>query len=420
LAGAWCLLWGAVTLQRIVPAPGRSFDFVQEWASTRNFFTGRPIYDSLRETIPLYMGGDWQALLLDVNAHPPASVLVLLPGGMLPYRAAHGAFNVLSLIALGVALWLLMRRSGLDYPAWSLLPIGALILSSNSFIQQMFQGQLNLLLLGLIAGGWAARRANRPVLGGVLLGLAAGIKLFPAFLGLFYLCRREWRALAAMIATFLALNGLTAAVFGLETYRDYFGLVVPAVGNEFRDYWANASITGFWSKLCEARSGHVVPLVFSPPAAKIGILAGVLAVIGLTAWKVWSAARSREQDVAFAVCLIAMMLVSPITWDHYFLMLIVAWMILWKYLPDRPGPRAFLLATIVVLGTLRPPWIWLPVIGGPGESGVTGLADDQGSVALPIHTLTVLSYQFYGLVILLAFALGFRPAEQTSGEVQPA
>jgi hypothetical protein len=273
-------------------------------------------------------------------------------------------------------------------------------------------------LLGLIAGGWAARRADRPVLSGVLLGVAAAIKLFPAFLGLFFLCRREWRALAAMIAAFLALNGLTAAVLGVQTYRDYFGHVVPAVGNEFRDYWANASLTGFWSKLCDARSGHVAPLFTSPLIAKIGIVAGALTVIGLTAWKTWSATRPREQDVAFAVCLIAMMLVSPITWDHYFLMLIVAWMILWKYLPDRPGLKAFLLATVVILGTLRPIWIWLPAIGGPGESGVTGLAIGQASVAQPIHTLTVLSYQFYGLLALLAFALWFRPADE-SGPASP-
>ena len=411
LSAAICFLWGAATLVRIVPPRHASFDFVQEWASARNYFEGEPIYASQNETIPRYLGREWRVETMDVNAHPPASVLLLLPLGRLDYRTAHAVWNVISLICLAAALWVIMRRRGLDLPPWTLLPITALVLTSNSFTQQMIQGQLNLLLLLLIAAAWAADRSSRPILSGTLMGVAAAVKLFPAYMGLYYLVRRDWRAVAGMGVSFVTLNGITAIVMGTRTYRDYFGHVVPTVREGFRDFWPNASIHGFWSKLLDAPNSHVVQLADSPPLAAALTLIGVLLVTAMAAWKCWTARSLAERDVAFAVCLLSVMLVSPITWDHYFLILILGWAILWKHMPRRLLDRSALITSIIVLATLRPRWLWDAVIPGPGELVYFG--DAEPSVALPVHVLTVISYQFYMLVALFFYACLRRPRGET-------
>ncbi len=402
LSAAICLLWGAATVLRIMPPKNASFDFIQEWASTRNHFADQPIYASLNETIPKYLGRQWRAQTVDVNAHPPASVFILLPLAPLEYRTAHAAWNGISLIAMLVSLGLLIGRFGLGLPAWTFFPILALILTSNSFTQQMIQGQLNLLLLLLFTLAWIMHRGNRSFQSGLWMGLAAAVKLFPAFMGLYYLMRRDWRAVAGMAVSFTLLNGLAAGVLGVQTYRDYFGRVVPEVRDGFLDFWPNASISGFWSKLLDAPNGHVIPVAYFPALAAALTWLSVLAVTGLAAWKCWRARTEAERDVAFAVCMVAMMLVSPITWDHYFMLLVLAWAILWQQLPRRASWRIALLASIIVLGTMRPRWLWDAVIPGPGE--LVYFSNAEPSVALPVHVLTVISYQFYMLVALFLFA----------------
>ncbi|MCL4203368.1 MAG: DUF2029 domain-containing protein [Pirellulaceae bacterium] len=406
-----CLLWGAATLVRVVPPRHASFDFVQEWASARNYFEGQPVYSSLNETIPRYLGREWRIETMDVNAHPPSSVLALLPLGRLDYRTAHAAWNVISLACLAMALWWIAGRGGLELPPWTLLPILALILTSNSFTQQIIQGQLNLLLLMLFVAAWRADRNGRPALSGGLMGVAAAIKLFPAFMGLYYLARRDWRAVAGMGVSFLLLNGITVAVLGLQTYQEYFGHVVPTVQDGFRDFWPNASINGYWSKLLDAPNRHVIPLTESPVLAKALTLAAVLLVTALAAWKCWTSYSPAQRDIAFAVCILAVMLVSPITWDHYFLILILGWAILWRHLSRRLADRTALLTSIIVLATLRPRWIWDATIPGPGELVYFG--DAEPSVALPVHVLTVISYQFYMLVALFLYACFRRPSGET-------
>ena len=65
-------------------------DFFQDWASARNFLEGLPVYSSHRVTIPRYLGKTdlkESDFFVEINAHPPTSILLLIPFGMLPYRA---------------------------------------------------------------------------------------------------------------------------------------------------------------------------------------------------------------------------------------------------------------------------------------------------------------------------------------------
>jgi hypothetical protein len=73
------------------PPVGLYLDFLQDWLSARNYWTDQPIYTT------------W-------NAHPPVSVLVVLPFGFVTnYRDAHLLWNLVTfpgyLLALVVLAW---------------------------------------------------------------------------------------------------------------------------------------------------------------------------------------------------------------------------------------------------------------------------------------------------------------------------
>ena len=87
LAVLVCGLQGIDFVHSLRPPRTRGVDLFQDWASARNLLTGLPVYSSHRETIERYLG--YRAaevnIDIDVNAHPPSSILlVLIPTPFLP------------------------------------------------------------------------------------------------------------------------------------------------------------------------------------------------------------------------------------------------------------------------------------------------------------------------------------------------
>src|SRR5581483_5910255 len=79
------------------------------------------------------------------------------------------------------------------------------------------RGQVNILLVALVAGMFAAAVRGRAVASGVWLAGAIALKVIPGFLLLFPLVRREWRAgLGVAAGLFVLLGVLPAAVWGVE------------------------------------------------------------------------------------------------------------------------------------------------------------------------------------------------------------
>jgi alpha-1,2-mannosyltransferase len=255
------------------------------------------------------------------------------------------------------------------------------------------QGQLNLLLLVLLSGAWVADRKGWTCLSGVLIGLAAALKIYPAALILYPLALRKWRGVLAAACSFLAAILLALAVLGSDAFLDYFSTVLPEV-SRFRDNWGNASILGFWSKLFDGNYGHVVPVWYAPQLARGLTLVCNLAIVGATLRTAARAKSLRDRDLAFALCMVAMLLVSPVTWDHYFVLAVVPLAILWKACASQRLAAGLVAAIAVLLLTVNAKWLWWATMPANLRPGV--------QPAGPMYVLTVLSCQFY---VLVAFYL---------------
>src|SRR5262249_48143362 len=208
-------------------------------------------------------------------------------------------------------------------------------------------------------------------------------KLFPGFLLAYYALRGRWRVVLGGIAAILLATGLTVMVLGLDAYQAYFREVVPHVAT-YRDWWVNASLQGLWSKLFEASSGHVVPLARNAGLYRGALLLSdvlVVAIVFLASRR----ARSRaEHDLTFGLAVIAMLLVSPMVWDHA-LVLLLAPLALLAMRFRRLGNWRWLYLACVTLIWLSPKLVYDHTIGGPGEY--------RGQVATPLQVVSVLLYQ---------------------------
>ena len=374
-------------------------DFVQEWTSARNHLIGDPIYAPLDESIEKHLQKRVRTDLIKVNAHPPASVLLALPVAKFRYDQALRLWNAVSFLALGLSLALMFSRLALNWNPWFLLPVFTLLISSNPMAQQVLQGQLNLLLLLLVTAFWVAARRQQWWIAGVLVGLAGAIKLFPLYLGLYFLMRRRIAGVLGVGVGFFGLNAVAWAVLGGESFHDFFTVVAPSVAAEFQSYWPNASINGFFRKSLDGSVGHTIPLIEAPTVAVVLTMIGMLAVTWLAGRRAYLATSDAEQDIAISMCVAAMLLVSPITWDHYFVILVPFIAVIWKHADS--SSRVALFVLILLLFTVRPTWIWDVAPGGRELALRPG---DVPAVGETWHVLTVLSYQFYCLVALLLIA----------------
>jgi hypothetical protein len=371
-------------------------DFFQDWASARNAWQGRAVYAEHQETMPLYLDAAWDndSLFLPRNSHPPVSVLLVLPLAGLDLPDALLAWNLMSLLCLGGTIWLLVRQFPSVLTPWSLLPVALLLLLSAPLRQHFQMGQFTLPLLLLLTGMWAADRSDKTVWAGALLGAATAVKLFPGFFFLYFVLRGRWSVVGWGLLSILGLNGMAVLVLGPGTYLDYVQEVFPHL-EKARDYWGNTSLIGLWCKLFNPRNGRVEPLWSSPAFAWTMIYLGHAVVLAVLAWCIRRARTIEEHDLTFSLSMAAMLLVSPISWDHYLLLFLTPLVIWWVRLPSAEALRpAFLV--LLLAWTLDPTWLWRVLM--------PGIQELPGGGAGPLHTLTALSFSCY--LNLACFVLG--------------
>jgi hypothetical protein len=418
LAAAIAFAWQGRSLLHDMKPPGHVVvDFFQEWASARNFLTGHPIYEPQRASCMRYLGcapdGDAH-FFLEINAHPPTTVLLGLPLAQLDYPAAVFAWNLFSLAALAASAWLVIRQLDLQLNAWMILPAVVLLLLCWPLRSHLAQGQLATVLLLLVSGAWAADRSGREILAGTLLGAAAVLKLFPALLFLYFIFRHRWRAVAAGMACCAVLLAATAAVLGPAAYATYLREVPPFV-TEWRSAWNNASLPGLWSKLFEpgTKGNGIVPLVYNPALAHVLVVVSCSAVLFLVARATRQAQSLAERDGAFAAAVAAALLVTPVTWEHGFLLLLLPFAIFWAGSIAGSPRRLFLILLAFVLMILNPATFYRLWLFGDSPAG-------KRVFCSAAQVIVILSVQCYALLSLFVIAVRCSAARAPAVAGQPA
>lgn len=212
-----------------------------------------------------------------------------------------------------------------------------------------FYGQINMLLVLLVALDLLPKGRRWAGLG---IGVAAGLKLTPAFLLLVLLVERRFRALLLAAAAFLGTVLLGFAV-------------VPDAGR----FWVDSM---FDSGRVGAHTNPGAQSIRSVLERNLGVespavwLAVAVPVVALTALAVWLAVRRGNRSVALALAGIASCLVSPFSWFHHWVWVVVAAVAAAAALAELFDARGnwFLsqLGALVTLGVLA--LIALPYVSG--------------------------------------------------------
>ena len=153
----------------------------------------------------------------------PFSTLAVYPLTSMSALTAKRCWIVINL-ALLVATAFLLR--GLTCLSWRRIALIA-ALSSSMRLNFMYGQYYVLLLFLLTLACWLYLR-QRSFWSGVAIGIAAGLKIFPAVFLLYFLRRKDWKAIAGGAVAGLAAAIVSVAAFGWELHRTYLKQVLPA------------------------------------------------------------------------------------------------------------------------------------------------------------------------------------------------
>ncbi|WP_066907040.1 glycosyltransferase 87 family protein [Millisia brevis] len=333
--------------------------------------------------------------------YPPIAAILFLPFAWMPLAAASVLITVLSLIALALVVALVVAAVGVDpQDRWR---VGTVVLAVALLLEPVVStldfGQINLLLMLMIVADCLLPRTLWPR--GLLLGIAAAIKLTPLTFVLFFVLRRDLRAIVMTAVGFLATTALAAVALPSDTVEYFSRTLLNSDRIGTPAYVTNQSITGMLARMD-----------MPEPARTIVWFVLCLVVLAVTIVAVLRCFAADRPVLGLGAVALAGLLCSPVSWSHHWVWVIV--LIVALLADARSTGRRFpaVWAGVWVLATTFAPHVILSR-WEPGR--------DLGWPL--IGQLTIGTYVLLGVLTLVLPATGAligRPADRVSSPSSPA
>jgi len=318
--------------------------------------------------------------------NPPFAGLLLWPFAKLPPLAGAMALYTLKAALAGLAIaWAIrLAAAGRRWSVDAALPAAAmglvLLLCARPVLSDLQHGNINIIVLFLVMAGLTLLARGRDFGAGVVIGLAAAVKVTPGLFGLYFLCKRQWRAAAGMFAGGLIGVAAPMPVLGIvhtiDLHVAWFDQIVrPYAMETDLEYTGhmNQSLPGVFFRLFTDSPGvdrgdelgaESINIASLDPVVAKGIVAGLIAALLVTlAWLCrLRAFPSTDRDWRLAcewsLALIVMLLISERSWKHHYVIMALPFAVmvahLWLGAPPRWPRRALWgaigLALVVMLG----------------------------------------------------------------------
>ena len=245
--------------------------------------------------------------------YPPFSALLFAPMAFLRPRMLAEIETGLDVLALVAVMWIAFRSLGVQAGPRRIsltLLATAVALFIEPVQRTIYLGQIDLLLMALVV--WDLCQPDKRWWQGAGVGLAAGIKLTPLIFIPYLLVTRRYRQ-----------AGVASFVFALTVAIGFW--VLP---NDSGMYWFHALF------LDGSRAGNVfwngnqslfglISRLMASTAVQPAYLAGAAAALVLSLAGAAVLDRTGHRLLGLATVALAALLISPISWDHHWVWIVL-------------------------------------------------------------------------------------------------
>jgi alpha-1,2-mannosyltransferase len=319
---------------------------------------------------------------------PIVSVILAPFSAISPPAIAAAAFFAAGLLATAMALWILCRLADPRRPV-QIAIIATLTLVNGPLIYSLREGNTTHFVLLLLALYISETENRSSYIGGCLVGVASIIKLPLLIFLLYFIATGRFRSAAGFLIVVSASFVASIYIFGLETHETWYKSTIEPFSGGVVGAYNVQTIDSFVLRLFTGplHLRDYLPHQRSIEHAAIRVTA-IVTLISLS----WIAVRryrgtQADRDIlSFCLVLILALMASPLSWSHYFSLLLVCYAL---YLGGRlplSSDRCtqLLIGCGIVLGSL-------PVLRG-------GYAILSGEIV----ARTLASCTFAGAALLLA------------------
>jgi len=192
------------------------------------YFTGRALLEG--EPFVGWAITDISFLTGKAYVYTPVTAPVFVPFALFPGWRVPYVLNMLLLFGVFFGIGRLCLQflddQGVTLERVDRLLIMAFCLFSGHTVLGVYRGNVDPIILLVLAVGLLAIERGEELRGGALWAGAALFKLFPAFLGVYLLYRRAYRAIAAAVAVGVGFTLLGVAIFGIDAHVEFVEFIL--------------------------------------------------------------------------------------------------------------------------------------------------------------------------------------------------
>lgn len=382
------------TLPRLIPVPYQ-YDFTAYYVAAQVLNANEPLY----QAEPMIQAAKSSNVpIVTPYLYPPVVAALLRPLALLPFDIAAGLWYLLNLICLVISIGILLRI--MRYQRTFIFPVSLITLTLSPVFLTLLNGQITVLLLLLLLGSFYHSSTSnsdfkKELLSGVLAGVATALKLYPGLMGIYFLIHRKFVSLFSMIISVLVMFMIGIIAGGGISNTDYWiTKILPNTSQLLPHPFltpSNQSVFAVVERLFSTNPPlEDIPSITLYPifdAPKVGeflsyLLAGIILVFTF-AWPILRLVYTRFSSLFlsdFALLLTAIVLITPVVWAHYYILLLPAVFILVQQSRSSRLPQVILLLGGILIELERYfRWIIQP---------------------MPIHSAIFASFGFAGTLLL--------------------
>ena len=317
----------------------------------------------------------------------PIVAWLFVPLALLNTSVAGLVFSAAGVILLLAAVRRMAHGTAAGTIVWLAL------LSGPIYYSVRIGNTTHMLLLALLVA-FDRLAADRQAEAGVILAGASLLKPPLALFLPYFVLRRHVRASAAMAAFAACAVAASIAWFGVDLHRFWFREFVLNQGARPIAAYNVQSVNGFLAHLLtrgHLRDWYPIDAGARFSMVSAGLTVVLVAAVVLSCWRAGPPRSSAAQQVELWLILCLTVLIAPISWTHYDLLLLIPGAALvsqWASLEQRS--RAGLVAALVLIA---PPVVVLSI---------------QNRIGNALYERLLISHYFAGAVVMLAVLIAQR------------